>query len=331
MKLRVLAILALLAIPLSPIKAQPYAENITRAEEYLVNHFNPSIGLVYESEDPGQHWLSNEQPGYHWKYDQTFWLYSDNLFAYLALRHDYPLISNRIRNAINSYGQPPSELFELISGEHVQLPLHNAQDFIVAQAQDHVVIIRRHNATSIALGVYVDFWMYLALERALEGDIASAVSLVQNAELLWRGNGLWDWSFMIHDHMFSNQKLALLLFTARALGVRLEHESEMEARLWSMQNSDGGVASLSYPNGTKAGSANAETTALSILTYDQSLLSRFPKVEQSGGFHVDLLSLGILVALGILLVVLVPLRKRRLRSLRASDLSDRGKANVSKR
>jgi hypothetical protein len=189
-------------------------------------------------------------------------------------------------------------------------------------------MIRRHNATSIALGVYADFWMYLALERALERDPFTAVSLIHNSEMLWRGKGLWDWSFTIYDHMFSNQKLALLLFTARALGVRLEHESEMEAHLWSMQNTDGGVASLSYPTGEKAGSANAETTALSILIYDQNLLAKFPKLEQSRNPQSDLFAVSILVAAAAFLVLIMKLRGRVLRSLRPSDHSARQKRIV---
>jgi hypothetical protein len=327
-------VLLLLAVTLFPARAQPYAENIARAEQYLLNHFNPSLGLIYESEDPGQHWLSHEMTDYRWGYDQTYWLYSDNLFAYLALRHDFPQISQRIREAVSSYKQPPSELFEILTGERIGLPLHNAQDFLVAASQDHVIMIRRHNATSIALGVYVDFWMYLALERVLEGDLAGAVSLVRQGERLWQGNGLWDWSFTIYDHMFSNQKLALLIFTARAIGVSLEHEAEMEAHLWSMQNSDGGVASLSYPTGKKAGSANAETTALAILMYDQSLLSKFPKAQQPNESQIDLFRVSIVVVLAALLTVMILFRRRMLRPPPASasePLRSREKGSVGSR
>ena len=309
-----LLVLLLLAMPVFPARAQPFAENVAKAEEYLVNHFNPSIGLIYESEDPGEHWLSHEQTGYRWGYNQTYWLYSDNLFAYLALRHDFPQISRRIQDAIRSYRQPPSDLFEVLTGERINLPLHNAQDLMVAKDQVHVIMIRRHNATSIALGVYVDFWMYLALERALEGDLLGASSLVRQAEWLWRGNGLWDWSFTIYDHMFSNQKLALLIFTSRAIGVSLEHEAEMEAHLWSMQNSDGGVTSLSYPTGKKAGSANAETTALAILMYDQSLLSRFPKVQESKESQAELLPISVLEGIAALLTIMILFRRRVPRS-----------------
>ena len=276
---RALSIVVLLVLPVTPVQIQPYARNIAKAEEYLARHFNGNLQLIYESEDPGPHWLRCEFTSFQWRYNQTYWLYSDNLFAYLALRSHYPELSDRIRTAIQSYRQPPADFFEVLGGERIQLPLHDAQDFIVAQSDSHVVLIRRHNSTRLAFGNYVDFWMYEALEYALEYNLASAVFLVHRAEALWRGNGLSDWSFTVFDHMFSNQKLALLLFTARAIGIRLVHEDEMEAHLWSMQNDDGGIASLSYPNGKKAGSANAETTALTILIYNQQLLAHFPKVE----------------------------------------------------
>ena len=142
--------------------------------------------------------------------------------------------------------------------------------------------------------------MYEALEYTLEGNLVEAARLVRRAEALWRGDGLWDWSYTIFDHMFSNQKLALLIFTARAIGLSLAHEDEMEAHLWSMQNKDGGIASLSYPSGMKAGSANVETTALALLIYDSGLLSLFPKLQPTRIAEtivvVPVLALAVLVA-----------------------------------
>jgi hypothetical protein len=309
LNLRLLAIIALLTTaPHIPVGSQRYAQNLARAEAYLVQHFNPILGLVYESDDAGQHWLGREFPNFRWHYNQTYWLFSDNFFAYLALQQDYPQVSNRIRAAIESYGQPAPNFFEVVGGRRIHLPLHDATDIIVDQNASYVVMIRTHNSTRLALGNYVDFWMYEGLEYALQGNLANAVLLVHRAEALWRGNGLEDWSFTIFDHMFSNQKLALLLFTARAIGVGLIDEEEMEAHLWSMQNEDGGIASLSDLSGTRAGSSNAETTALTILVYDPALLSQFPKAEP----QTDLQTLGgtiLLVAIAALLFV--PLVRKR--------------------
>lgn len=271
----------ILPVPV-PTEARAFADNVIKAEAYLLRNFNPELGLIYESDDQGTHWLRGEFPEFSWGYNQTYWLYSDNLFAYLALRRHHPQVSRRIREAIETYGQPPSGLFEVVGAERVRLPFHDALDFIVEKSPNHVVVIRRHNSTFFVLGNYVDFWMYEALEFALEGKLDNAAFLLRRAEVLWRGNGLWDWSFTVHDQMFSNQKLALLLFTARAVGYPLTNRDRMERHLWSMQNDDGGVASLSDPRGVKTGSSNVETTALSVLIYDEDLTSKFPRLLASG-------------------------------------------------
>ena len=303
--------LLLLVSPLVPARAEPYAENVAKAEAYLLSHLNPALGLVYESEDTGQHWLRHEFSDFHWRYNQTYWLCSDNLFVYLALEPDHSKISRQIHASIDAYSQPAANFFEVVAGERIRLPLHDAEDYIVARNDNYAVMVRLHNSTRPALGNYVDFWMYEALEYALEGKLDNAAYLVRRAEGLWRGNGLWDWSFTFHDHMFSNQKLALLLFTARAIGLRLSRQDEMEEHLWSMQNVDGGVTSLSDKTGRKAGSANAETTALSILIYDQTLLSRFPKIQpvESESESV-LIQSALFVASAILIFVTLLYRRR---------------------
>jgi len=301
----IILILIISTIP-QPHPANQYSANIARAEGYLISHLDRRLNLIYESDDPGQHWLRSEFAGFDWRYNQTFWLYSDNLFACLALERDYPSISSRICSAIDEYRQPPANLFEVVGGQRILLPLQDAMDFIVSQDADRVVMNRRHNATRLAFGDYVDLWMYEALEYALEGNLASATFLVRRAETFWRGNGLWDWSFTIWDHMFSNQKLALLLFTAKAIGYDLSNEAQMEAHLWSMQNVDGGVTSLSDSLGKKAGSSNAETTALSILIYDESLLEGFPKTPSRNSSQVEM---GILVAMLLAIVPLACMRR----------------------
>ena len=51
-----------------------YRSNIDLAVSYLVGHYDSHVGLIYESEDNGTHWL-----GPWATYRNTYWLYSDNL------------------------------------------------------------------------------------------------------------------------------------------------------------------------------------------------------------------------------------------------------------
>ena len=54
-----------------------YRSNIDLAVSYLVGHYDKHVGLIYESEDNGTHWLGS------WAtYRNTYWLYSDNLEAF---------------------------------------------------------------------------------------------------------------------------------------------------------------------------------------------------------------------------------------------------------
>jgi hypothetical protein len=301
----VILVLAM-AVTQQPVCANPYAQNIARAEQYLLSRFNPKLGLIYESDDPGIHWLTGEYPNFHWRYNQTYWLYSDNLFASLALQQDYPEISSEINASITRYHQPPSGLFEVVAWERIQLPLHAAKDYIVAETPGFVVTIRRHNST-LLLFEDVDLWMYEALEYDLEGNYASAEFLLRRAESTWRGNGLWDWSFLL-DHTFSNHKLALFLFTERALGFDVPEEEAMEQHLWSMQNRDGGITTLSDQSGRPIGSANTETTALTLLVYHQDLTNGFPKAHPPNTAQTSLF-LASTLAVAILLWIILLKRK----------------------
>ena len=293
-----------------PTSLNPYAANIERAEQYLLNRLNPELGLIYESDDPGTHWLTSEYPSFRWRYNQTYWLYSDNLLASLALQQDYPQASNEINASMNRYHQPPSGVFEVMYGERIQLPLHAAEDYIVAQDTNYVIMIRRHNATALAFN-WMDLWMYEALEYDLQRNYASAEFLLQRAWTMWRGNGFWEWASLI-SQTFSNHKLALFLFTARALGITVPEEDSMLAHLWSMQSADGGITSLSDFAGRPIGSANAETTALTILIYDQNLIARFPKAELPDTQQVASL-FAVTVAIALLLSATLLAKKRVIR------------------
>jgi len=306
---RIVVILLLaLSFPQQAVGANPYAKNIARAEAYLVSRLNRNLGLVYESDDPGTHWLTREYPSFHWRYNQTYWLYSDNLFASLALQADYPQISNLINASINRYQQPPSGVFEVVAGERIQLPLHVAEDYIVAESPNYVITIRRHNSTELALN-WLDLWLYEALEYDLEGNYYSAQFLLQRAEDMWTGNGFWDLSYLF-THTYSNHKLALFLFTARALGITVPEEDTMLQHLWEMQNQYGGITTLANATGRPIGSSNTETTALTLLIYNQRLLAKFPKTQLPNPGQTSSL-LASMVAIAVVLSAISLTRKRK--------------------
>jgi len=288
---RIVAILCLLTVSSFSLTAVREAHAnasceicITRAVDYLASRFNPVLGLIYESDDPGNHWLRDEFHDFKWRYRQTYWLYSDNLFAAYALEPFRPDLTNRIMRALQRYQVPPSGLFEIVAGDTIPT-IRNAVDYIVDSSSDFVIMARRHDSPIISYGLYADLICYRSLQMFLQGRIREAHRSLRQAISLWNGKGLDDWSYRLVDGYHSNQKLALLLYSSRILGLGFASYAEMERHLWGMQRADGGLASLSDSEGRPMGSSNAETTALTLLIYNNDLVhtvrSRVQSLEGS--------------------------------------------------
>jgi hypothetical protein len=69
------------------------------------------------------------------------------------------------------------------------------------------------------------------------------------------------------DGKYANYKLALILYASKVLSLTISNYTKIEDKLWSMQQSNGGITSLSDLNGNPIGSANTETTAMALLPY----------------------------------------------------------------
>jgi len=71
-----------------------------------------------------------------------------------------------------------------------------------------------------------------------------------------------------------NMKLALLLYASEVIGVKLPSFTQLEEHLWNMQRENGGITTLSTGHGIPTGTANAETSALTLLLYNVKLIER---------------------------------------------------------
>lgn len=60
----------------------PYTVEKQKVYNYLHSHFNSSVGLIYESEDPSTQIID----GGNYSYNQIYWIYSDNLLVTWALK-----------------------------------------------------------------------------------------------------------------------------------------------------------------------------------------------------------------------------------------------------
>ncbi len=308
---------------------------IHRAVDYLVSHYNPQVGLIYESEDKGVHWLRRvEYPNYNCSYQRTFWLYSDNLLAAYALQPYAPEISKKVNGTINSYDLPPSNHFEAILGYPVGSATQ-AQDIIIKQTEDYAILIRIHNGT---LGnpffKYADNMLCEALSKYYRGQETEAQALVREVYGMWNGTCLVD-SGVRQQFLWPNNapsdigfglnfKLALLLYAVKVTGTYLPDFEKLEEVLWSKQQANGGITTLSTGHGEPIGSANAETTALTLLIYNDGLISRIRNQIkiQDHGFHVPSELTPYLALVGVAAVVFVSVMTRKRRDAKRANTSN---------
>jgi len=109
---------------------------------------------------------------------------------------------------------------------------------------------------------------------------------------------------------YVNYKLALLSYASKILGIKLSNYDEIENLLWSKQQDNGGITSLSDQNGNPIGLANCETTSLALLLYNEQLMSELLDKAQTNYFDSGLLLLATSLAIILTLFLLVMLKKK---------------------
>jgi hypothetical protein len=216
----------------------------------------------------------------------TFWLVSDNLWAWkalsmanesglsnaaqagatadkigtklaeLAVNHNLPTDSN---------GLPKSYAHETVIGDIAPPPYNTSTDYTLYK-DDYVLNITMYNGTVMPnWDQYADLLLYAALSCHWQGNDSEALGHYNSAAQKWNetSKGLQDNAF---NGTYATYKLALLLYTSKVLGRNLSFESELVDRIYAQQReSDGGIITDYYANGTLVGDANTETTSIAII------------------------------------------------------------------
>lgn len=251
------------------------------AVDYLMAHYNTQLHLIYESEDRGPQWFTGTgMVSGTYAHDETYWVYSDNLFAYLALQEYQPATSMMIWYTLDgyhlnegNYGSINGETFSSFNQTKTITLYHDSYDIVLANVA---------NGAMISLNLqYADMAVYYALNEYEKGYVTIARSVLQSTFNMWNGTCVVDvatlapQSFMNREYtnagFCTNYKVGLILFAAKVLG--LTPPAGMESYLWSMQIYNGGIASLSR-NGKPYGSANTETTSIALLQFNMLLVFR---------------------------------------------------------
>jgi hypothetical protein len=240
------------------------------AVNYLTNHYNPAIGLLFESEDTG---IKNFG-GCNYTHNQIYWIYSDNFIATWALSPYESQMSDMINQTIQSHHLSQSHFFEVLFGQPIPMNPSNAVYQIIEQHLDWVIMAEVHNSSFLLQWEdYGDTLIYHSLNLYLRGNRTEAEDYFDQAYRMWDGTGINDTATKT-DGEYANFKLALILYASKILNLPIGNYTQIEDRLWSMQQENGGITSLADVNGYPIGSANTETTAITLLIYNDELISR---------------------------------------------------------
>ncbi len=265
---------------ISTLQSQMTAPNQTlfveKAADFLLNkQFNRSLGLCREA--------PNVAPN-------TYWLVSDNLWAWkaLSMANEYGLsnaaeaeaTAEKIKAklaelAVNyklptdSNGLPKSYAHETVIGDMAPPPYRTETNRTLYNG-DYVLNTTMRNGTVMPdWDQYADLLLYAALSCHLQGNDSAALGYYNNATKMWNetSKGVQDKTF---SGTYDTYKLALLLYTSKVLGQSPAFLSELVDRIYAQQReSDGGIITNYLANGTLEGDANTdantETTSIIII------------------------------------------------------------------
>jgi len=275
-----LAIILILCLStISIIALEPNAEReadsgVTRVEKtvnFLISQFNPQISLCREATEVAPN---------------TYWVVSDNLLAWKALKMvneaglsnatEAGLIAEAIeaklreKAAIHNLptdlnGLPISFVHEAIIGDVIPLP-NRTCNTLTLQSNNYTVKTEVCNGTiMLDWKEYADRLLYATLSSLWQGNETAANQFFEVAKNMWDGTGINDTATMT-EGLYATYKLALFLYTSKVLGRKLLFEFELVKRIWSLQReTDGGIITNYFANGTAHGDANTETTSIVII------------------------------------------------------------------
>jgi hypothetical protein len=167
----------------------------------------------------------------------------------------------------DSNGFPISFMHEAVIGDVIPTPNRNSTYLnLTKQGDDYVLLTEICNGSEISnWQEYTDRLLYVALSYHWQNNDTAAIQYFENAVSMWDLTGINDNSTKT-DGYYTTYKLALLLYVSNVLGRRLSFEYGLAMRIWSLQReTDGGIITNYFANGTTYGDANTETTSIVII------------------------------------------------------------------
>jgi hypothetical protein len=265
--------------------------NLGLAASFLEELYNPSIGLCRETLVKGNETIhASNGSTYECDTNETYWIASDNYLDSLALSSYNATLSEIINQTCNKYYNGSYFPYQIMQGKLIPSTLHIANTYVLKNTSDYIIALNLYNGiphvndnTTLDQWEYGDTLVYEAINYYVQGySLNWCDNLYMKAYGMFDGKGVADAAFYnssktASSRVYSNMKLALLIFGAKVLNLIVDLTG-IEQQLWSAQNYTepqmGGIMSLMNSSGQPVGSANGETTALTLLAYDDNLIKQ---------------------------------------------------------
>ncbi len=252
-------------------RTQPTIIQLQGVANSLYSRYNSTLGLVYESNTAGNHSYSK-----NYQLNESYWIYNDNGQAIWALQNYYPAISGAISSTIqyytSSYHLPSPNYDEVFWGIASTTKVYTADNVIVTNGTKYVILDEIHNGSGIFNNWqdYGNLVVVHSLNNYIHDNYTGALKDFYIGESKWNGVGINDAAVNASHPIYSDYKLAALIFDAKVLNVWNTNMSAIENELWSHQINDSGIA-VNYGNGAN-NSTNSETDALTLMAYNAFLI-----------------------------------------------------------
>jgi hypothetical protein len=262
---------------------QPLSTRLGMAVNFTQNLFNSEIGLCRETlVEQNEIITASNGSVYQCYTNETYWIASDNYLESLALSSYNMTLSGLINQTCGKYYNGSYLPYQIMQGEAIPTTLHLPNTYVLENTLDHVIALNLYNGTvnssnCLDYPSYGDALVYEALNYYVQGyPLSWSDNLYMHAYNMFDGKGVADAHFQ-NTSQYDNMKLALLVFGAKVLNLNVDLTA-IEQQLWNAQKTSGvetgGITSLMNSSGQPIGTANGETTALTLLAYDDNLIGQ---------------------------------------------------------
>jgi hypothetical protein len=218
--------------------------------DYLTDQINPEIGLLREAPNaaPNKYWLTNDNA----------------LAAYTFNQFGQTKINKMLIQSINKYGSFKNNFIEVMMSDKIDMPPYVAEVVLVEKigyleiwTEMHPPGARYEDWQEYA---NLSFLMALNYDHLDRWDIAQ--KMVLNSMQMFDGTGFKDKAF---NGTYETLKLALAIYSAYKVKVKLEDQDEILKILLKMQDENGGFHTHCDGNLKPTGDTNTGTTSFVLL------------------------------------------------------------------